>query len=82
MSTRHFDFNYTIYICCKTVLLTGQEFIDLLPFNHLLTDGLIFIGSIRNSMLASQCQGVVEIYGRDEREVLKTGNGYVGGKSE
>ena len=62
--------------------MTGQEFIDLLPFIDLLTDDLIFIGSIRNSMLVSQCPGVFEIYGRDEREVLKTGNGYVGGKSE
>ena len=41
-----------IHIRCKTVLLTGQQFIDLLPaIEQLLTDGLIFIGSISHVIL-------------------------------
>ena len=38
-----------IPIRCKTVLLTSQRFIDLLRAIELLTDGLIFIGSILKS---------------------------------
>ena len=83
MSTRHFDFNYTIYISCKTVLLSGQEFIDPLPFIYLSINRWPYFHWFNsNRMLALQYPGVVEIYGRDERGVLKTGNGYVGGKSE
>ena len=40
-----------IHIRCKTVLLTGQQFIDPLPAIELLTDGLIFIGSISHVIL-------------------------------
>ena len=36
--------NNKIPIICKTVLLTGQQFIDLLSAIELLTNGLIFIG--------------------------------------
>ena len=38
--------NNKIPTSCKTDLLTGQQFIDLLPAIELLTDGLIFIGSL------------------------------------
>ena len=38
---------------CKTDLLTGQQFIDLLPAIELLTDGLIFIGSTSHVILTS-----------------------------
>ena len=53
--------NNKIPICCKTVPLTGQQFIDLLPAVELLTDGLIFIGSISHAILTSQCKDVVPI---------------------
>ena len=43
--------NNKIPISCETVLLTGQQFIDLLPAIELLTDGIIFIGSIRHVIL-------------------------------
>ena len=42
----HNPINNTILSSCKTLLLTGQQFINLLPAIELLTDGLIFIGSI------------------------------------
>ena len=69
--------NNKISMSCKTVLLKGQQFIDLLLaiklltdwFNmltiKLLTDGLIFIGSISQVILTSQCRGVVQILGPD-----------------
>ena len=38
---------------CKTVLLTGKQFIDLLPAIELLTDGLISIGLISHVKLTS-----------------------------
>ena len=50
---------------CKTDLLTGQQFIDLLPTIELLTDCLIFIGSLNHVILTSQCQNVVPILGLD-----------------
>ena len=59
--------NNKIPIGFKTVLLTGQQFIDLCPAIELLTDGLIFIGSIRNVILTSQRQDVVPILGLDGR---------------
>ena len=66
---------------CKTDLLTGQQFIDLLPAIELLTDGLIFIGSLSHVILTSQCQNVVPILGLDRRDedILKTSrpNGYM-----
>ena len=43
-----------IPISCITVLLTGQQFIDLLPAIELLTDDLIFIGLISHVILTSQ----------------------------
>ena len=46
INTQHFDVNKKIPICCKTILLTGQQIIHLLPAIELLTDGLNFIGSI------------------------------------
>ena len=54
-----------IPICCKTVLLTSQQFIDLLPAIELLTHGLIFMGSISHVILMSQCWGFVYILGLD-----------------
>ena len=50
-----------ISISCKVVLLTSQKFINLLPAIELLTDGLIFIGSLSYVILTSQCPGVVQI---------------------
>ena len=47
-------FNTKTPISCKTALLTSKQFIDLLPTIELLTDGLIFIGSISNVILTSQ----------------------------
>ena len=38
---------------CITVVLTGQQFIDLLSAIKLLTDGLIFIGSTSHVILTS-----------------------------
>ena len=38
--------NNKIPICCETVLLTSQQFIDLLPPIKLLKDEFIFTGSI------------------------------------
>ena len=57
--------NNKIPTSCKTDLLTGQQFIDLLPAIELLTDGLIFIGSLSHVILTSQCQNVVPILGLD-----------------
>ena len=54
-------------IRCKTVLLIGQQFIDLLPATELLTGDLIFIGQISHVLLTSQCRGVVQILGLDGR---------------
>ena len=48
--------NIKIPTSCKTDLLTGQQFIDLLPSVELLTDGLIFNGSIRHVLMTSQCR--------------------------
>ena len=45
--------NNKIPTSCKTDLLTGQLFIDLLPAIELLTDGLIFIGSTSHVILTS-----------------------------
>ena len=71
--------NIKILTSCKTDLLTGQQFIDLLPAIELLTDGLIFIGSLSHLILTSQCQNVVPILGLDGRGYLiKTSNGYIG----
>ena len=44
-----------------TALLTGQQFIELLPAIERFTDGLIFIGSMSHVILTSECQGVVQI---------------------
>ena len=63
--------NNKIPTSCKTDLLTGQQFIDLLPAIELLTDGLNFIGSLSHVILTSQCQNVVPILGLDERGYLK-----------
>ena len=60
--------NKKIPTSCKTDLLTGQQFIDLLPAIELLTDGLIFIGSLSHVILTSQCQNVVPILGLDGRD--------------
>ena len=35
--------------------------------HRLLTDGLIFIGSISHVILTSQCQGIIHILGLDGR---------------
>ena len=43
--------NNKIPTSCKTDLLTGQQFIDLLPAIELVADGLIFIGSISHVIL-------------------------------
>ena len=51
-----------------TVLLTDQQSIDLLPAIELLTDGLIFSGSIGHVILTPPCRGVVNIPGLDGRE--------------
>ena len=59
--------NNKIPTSCKTNLLTGQQFIDLLPAIELLTDGLNFIGSLSHVILTSQCQNVVPILGLDVR---------------
>ena len=56
---------------CKTDELTGQQFIGLLPAIELLTDGVIFIGSLNHVILTSQCQNVVPILGLDGRGYLK-----------
>ena len=57
--------NNKIPISCKTVQLTGQQLIDLLPTIELLTDSLIFIGSVSHMIMTSQCLGVVQILGID-----------------
>ena len=44
INTQNFDSYQKIPIRCITVLLTGQQFIDILPTIELLNDGLIFIG--------------------------------------
>ena len=62
-----------ISVSCKTVLLTGQQFIYLLLAIELLTDGLIFIGSIFNLILTSQCWGAST---RFSDLILKTPKGY------
>ena len=62
--------NNNIPTSCKTNLLTGQQFIDLLPAIELLTDGLNFIGSLSHVILTSQCQNVVPILGLDVRGYL------------
>ena len=57
----------------KTVLLTGQQFIDLLPAIELLTDGLIFICLISHVMSRH----------RPYSQRCRTSNEYVSGnKSE
>ena len=57
---------------CKTDLLTGQQFIDLLlPAIELLTDSLILIGSLSHVILTSQCQNVIPILRLDGRGYLK-----------
>ena len=43
--------NNKIPISCKTVLLTNQQFIDLLLPVEMLTHGLIFIGSVSQVIL-------------------------------
>lgn len=64
---------YTFWLLTTTSLLDAKliyrvhQFIDLLPAIELLTDGLIFIGSICNVILTSQCQDVPPILGLDER---------------
>ena len=63
--------NIKILTSCKTDLLTGQQFIDLLPAIDLLTDGLIFISSLSHVILTSQCRNVVPILGLDGRGYLK-----------
>ena len=55
--------NNKIPTSCKTDLLTGQQFINLLPAIELLTDDLIFIGSLSHVILTSQCQNVVPVLG-------------------
>ena len=71
--------NNKIPTSCKTDLLTGQQFIDLLPAIELLTDGPILIGSLSHVILTSQCQNVVPILGLNGRGYLiKTSNGYIG----
>ena len=45
MYTTFLTVNPKFPLCCITVLLTGQQFIDLLPATELLTDGLIYLGS-------------------------------------
>ena len=57
--------------CCKTDLLTGQQFIDLLPAIDLLTDGLIFIGSLSHVIFMSQCQNLIPILRIDGQGYLK-----------
>ena len=57
--------NNKIPTSCKIDLLTDQQFIDLLHAIELLTDGLIFIGSLSHVILTSQCQNVVPILGLD-----------------
>ena len=59
--------NNEIPISYKTVIVTDQQFIDLLPAIQLLTDSLIFIGSINHVKLTSQCRGVVQSLGFDGR---------------
>ena len=63
--------NNKIPTSCKTDLLTGQQFIDILPAIELLIDGLIFIGSPSHVIFTSQCQNVVPILGIDGRRYLK-----------
>ena len=60
-----FTINNKISTSCKTDLLNGQQFIDLLPTIELLTDCLIFIGSLNHVILTSQFQNVVPILGLD-----------------
>ena len=53
--------NNKIPFSYKTVLLTGKQIIDLLPAIEMLTDCLIFIGSISHVILTSQCLDVIPI---------------------
>ena len=62
----------------KKIILTGQQFIDLLSAIELLTDGFIFFRLISHVILMSQCRGIVHILRVDE-----TSNEYIrGNKSE
>ena len=65
INTQYLTVNNKIHSSCKTVLLTSQQFIDLLPAIQLLTDGLIFICLISHVKLTSQCRCVVQILGLD-----------------
>ena len=63
--------NNKITTSCKTDLLTGQQFIDILPAIELLTEGPTLIASLSYVILTSQCQNVVPILGLDGRGYLK-----------
>ena len=64
--------NNKIPIRCNTVFLTVQQFIDLLRAYELLTDGLIFIGSISQIILTLPCRGVVQILGLTVEDIEKS----------
>ena len=51
-----------LFSICITAVLTGQQFIELLPAIELLTDDFIFIGSMSHVMLTSECLGVVQMF--------------------
>ena len=61
--------NNKILISCKTVLLTGQQFIDLLLAIELSTDGLIFIGSVSHVIWTPLCRGIVQILGLTDEDI-------------
>ena len=60
-----------ILISCKTILLTGQQFVNLLPAIELLTDGLIFISSIFHVIVTSQCRSIIQILGRYCEHIMR-----------
>ena len=64
LSSQHF-ISWWLLIPCITVLLTGEQFIDLLPAIELLTDEFIFIDSWRHLWLFNNIKvrsiGVVQI---------------------
>ena len=67
----HLTVNQMIPIRCKTVLLTGQHFIDLLPSMEPFTDGLIFICSTSHVIFTSYYQSK-KTWSHPDSQTLRT----------
>ena len=72
--------NKRIPIHCITGLLTGQQFVDLLPAIELLTDYLIFIGLTSHVILTSAViVNNIEVSSNDVVQILRPLNKYQNG---